>query len=78
MKHTYDDCLIFLVGQARQRLYTHLDRVLIEQAGVTTSQAGVLFFLQLRDGCLLQKLSRGLLLDKSAITRMADRLEKKA
>ena len=77
MKHTYDDRLIFLVGQARQRLYTHLDRVLIELAGVTTSQAGVLFFLHQHDGCLLQELSRGMLLDKSAITRMADRLEKK-
>ncbi len=73
----YDDRLIFLIGQARQRLYTHLDRVLIDQAGVTTAQAGALFYLQQHDGCLLQELSRGLLLDKSAITRMAGRLERK-
>ncbi|MDJ0989582.1 MAG: MarR family transcriptional regulator, partial [Desulfobacterales bacterium] len=74
---TYDDRLIFLIAQARQRLYTHLDRLLIEQAGVTTAQAGALFCLQQHDGCLLQELSRGMRLDKSAITRMAGRLERK-
>ncbi len=73
----HDDRLIFLIGQARQRLYTHLDRVLTDQAGVTTAQAGALFFLQQHDGCLLLALSRGLQLDKSAITRLAGRLEKK-
>ena len=73
----YDDRLIFLLGQARQRLYTHLDRVLVAQAGVTTAQAGALLFLMSHDDCLLQELSRGMMLDKSAITRMALRLEKK-
>jgi len=73
----YDDRLIFLIGQARQRLYTHLDKALLAQAGVTSAQAGALFFLSQKDGCLLMELSRGLMLDKSAITRMAERLEKK-
>ena len=73
----YDDRLIFLIGQARHRLYTHLDRVLSEKAGVTTAQAGALFFLLQHDGCLLLELSRGLQLDKSAISRMAARLEAK-
>ena len=73
----YDDRLIFLIAQARQRLFTHLDRVLIEQAGVTTAQAGALFYLMQDDGCLLLELSRGMRLDKSAITRMAARLERK-
>ena len=44
---------------------------------MTTAQAGALFFLTQHDGCLLLDLSRGLMLDKSAITRMAERLEKK-
>lgn len=74
----HDDRLIFLIGQARQRLYTRLDQALLDQAGVTTAQAGALFFLSQNDGCLLLELSRGLMLDKSAITRMAERLEKKA
>jgi DNA-binding MarR family transcriptional regulator len=74
---SYDDRLIFLIGQARQRLYTRLDKALLAQAGVTAAQAGALFFLSQKDGCLLMELSRGLMLDKSAITRMAERLEKK-
>lgn len=74
----YDDRLIFLIGQARQRLYTQLDKALLAQAGVTAAQAGALFFLTQNDGCLLMALSRGLLLDKSAITRLVERLEKKA
>ena len=74
---SYDDRLIFLIGQARQRLYTQLDKALLAQAGVTAAQAGALFFLSRKDGCLLMTLSKGLMLDKSAITRMAARLEKK-
>lgn len=73
----HDDRLIFLIGQARQRLYTRLDKALMDHTGVTTAQAGALFFLTQNDGCLLLDLSRGLMLDKSAITRMAERLEKK-
>ena len=73
----HDDRLIFLIGQARQRLYTRLDNALIQQSGITTAQAGALFFLTQHNGCLLMELSRGLMLDKSAITRMAERLEKK-
>lgn len=73
----HDDRLIFLIGQARQRLYTRLDKALMDHTGVTTAQAGALFFLAQHDGCLLLDLTRGLMLDKSAITRMAERLEKK-
>ncbi|MDJ0720153.1 MAG: MarR family winged helix-turn-helix transcriptional regulator [Desulfobacterales bacterium] len=73
----YDDRLIFLIGQARHSLFTHLDRVLVKRAGVTTAQAGVLFYLMADDGCLLLALSRGMQLDKSAITRMTARLERK-
>lgn len=74
---SYDDRLIFLIGQARQRLYTRLDKALLAQAGVTAAQAGALFFLSQKDGSLLMELSKGLMLDKSAITRLAERLEKK-
>ena len=72
----HDDRLIFLIGQARQRLYTRLDQALLDQAGVTTAQAGALFFLSQNDGCLLLELSR-VMADLSSITRMAGRLEKK-
>lgn len=73
----YDDRLIFLVGLARQALYTQLDKALLEKGRITTAQAGALFFLLQNNGSLLIELTRGLKLDKSAITRMVDRLEKK-
>ena len=73
----HDDRLIFLIGQARQRLYTRLDQALLAKAGVTAAQSGALFYLMQNDGCLLMELSRGLMLDKSAVTRLAERLERK-
>ena len=72
-----DDRLIFLLGQARHRIITSLDKSLSETAGVTTAQSGALFYLMKNNGCLLRDLSRGLMLDNSAITGMVDRLEKR-
>jgi DNA-binding MarR family transcriptional regulator len=72
-----DDRLIFLLGHARHRLYLALDQALLDRAGVTTAQAGAIFYLMSHDGCLLSQLSRGLMLDKSAITGLVDRMENK-
>ena len=72
-----DHRLIFLLGQARHRLMTNLDKTLLETAGVTTAQSGALFYVMKNNGCLLKELSQGLMLDNSAITGMVDRLEKK-
>ncbi|HQH99787.1 MAG TPA: MarR family winged helix-turn-helix transcriptional regulator [Deltaproteobacteria bacterium] len=72
-----DERFIFLIGQARNRLFTRLDQALIETAGVTAAQSGALYYLMANDGCLLSELSRALLLDKSAITGLIDRLESK-
>ena len=72
-----DDRLIFLLGQARHRVYLRLDKALLDRVGVTTAQAGALFYLTGNDGCLLSQMGQGLMLDKSAITGLVDRLEKK-
>ena len=48
-----DDRLIFLLGQARHRLMTSLDKSLLETAGVTTAQSGALFYVLKNNGCLL-------------------------
>lgn len=72
-----DERFIFLIGQARNRLFTRLDQALIEAAGVTAAQSGALYYLMANDGCLLSELSRALMLDKSAITGLVDRLEGK-
>lgn len=72
-----DERFIFLIGQARHRLFTRLDKALIEKAGVTAAQSGALYYLLDNNGCLLSNLSHALMLDKSAITGLVDRLEKK-
>jgi len=72
-----DERFIFLIGQARHRLFTSLDKALMDTAGVTAAQSGALYYLMDNDGCLLSALSKALKLDKSAITGLVDRLEKK-
>jgi DNA-binding MarR family transcriptional regulator len=72
-----DERFIFLIGQARHRLFTRLDKSLMDTAGVTAAQTGALYYLLDNDGCLLSVLSQALKLDKSAITGLVDRLEKK-
>lgn len=72
-----DERFIFLIGQARNRLFTRLDQALMDAAGVTAAQSGALYYLMANDGCLLSELSRALMLDKSAITGLVDRLESK-
>ncbi len=72
-----DERFIFLIGQARHRLFTRLDQALMKAAGITAAQSGALYYLMEHDGCLLSELSRALLLDKAAITGLVDRLEHK-
>jgi DNA-binding MarR family transcriptional regulator len=72
-----DERFIFLIGQARARLFTRLDQALLDKAGITAAQSGALYYLMENDGCLLTELSRALMLDKSAITGLVDRLESK-
>lgn len=72
-----DKRFIFLIAQAQNRLFTSLDRALSEAAGITAAQSGALYYLLDHDGCPLNELSRALLLDKSAVTGLVDRLEGK-
>ncbi len=72
-----DERFIFLIGQAQHRLFTRLDQALMQTAGITAAQSGALYYLMEHDGCLLNELSRALMLDKSAITGLVDRLENK-
>jgi MarR family transcriptional regulator, organic hydroperoxide resistance regulator len=72
-----DERFIFLIGQAQNRLFTRLDQALLKTAGITAVQSGALYYLMEHEGCLQNELSRALLLDKSAITGLIDRLENK-
>ena len=70
-----DERFIFLIGQARSRLFARLDQALVNAAGITAAQSGALYYLMANDGCLLSELSRALTLDKPAVTVLVDRLE---
>jgi len=72
-----DERFIFLIGQAQNRLFTRLDQALMKAGEITTVQSGLLYYLLEHEGCLQNELSRALLLDKSAITGLIDRLEGK-
>ena len=72
-----DERFIFLIGQARSRLFARLDQSLIDAAGITAAQARALYYLLTNDGCPTGDLSRALALDESAATGLIDRLEDK-
>ena len=61
---------------AHHRLFKGTDRELVNALGVTTAQLGALLFLTQNDGCLLKELSKGLMLNNSAITGLVTRMEK--
>jgi DNA-binding MarR family transcriptional regulator len=50
---------------------------MLKTGGITAAQSGALYYLREHDGCVLTELSQALGLDKSAITGLVDRLEKK-
>jgi MarR family transcriptional regulator, organic hydroperoxide resistance regulator len=68
---------VFLIGQARNRLFTKLDQSLLSAGGITAVQSGALYYLLENNGCQFIELSKGLMIDKSAITGLIDRLEEK-
>lgn len=72
-----DDRLIFQFFRAQNKLKNYL-RSQLESAGVriTVIQAGILFLLRQKDGRTMTELSQELSTDNSAITGLADRLEK--
>lgn len=71
-----DDRLIYLLTKAQHKLTTYLKKALSARGiRVTSVQAGILFLLKRRPHTMTE-LSRELEIDNSAITGLADRLEK--
>ena len=72
-----DDRLIFLLFRAQNKLKNYLRSRLTEaDVRITVVQAGILFLLKQRDGRTMTELSQVLSTDNSAVTGLADRLEK--
>lgn len=73
---TSDRRLIFLMTVGYRRLQRGLEQHMLAEDGLTSAQSGVLFFLGRNDGALIGDVASALDLVPSAITGLADRMER--
>ena len=72
-----DDRLIYMLAMAHLVVRTHIgSEFLKEGIKVTLPQATVLFLLQEKDGRMMSEIGQVIGVDNSAVTGLADRLEK--
>jgi DNA-binding MarR family transcriptional regulator len=71
-----DQRLYFALNVATQALRQYVDARCMQLLGLTSAQAGVLFYVSAHDGCLLKDLAHGLELKSSAITGLVERTER--
>jgi DNA-binding MarR family transcriptional regulator len=72
-----DDRLIYMLAMAHLAVRAHIgSEFLKEEIKVTLPQATVLFLLQEKDGPMLSEIGQLIGVDSSAVTGLADRLEK--
>lgn len=71
-----DRRLIFLMTVGYRRLQRGLEQHMLAEDGLTSAQSGVLFFLGRNDGALIGDVAGALDLVPSAITGLADRMER--
>jgi DNA-binding MarR family transcriptional regulator len=72
-----DDRLIYMLAMAHLAVRAHIgSEFLKEGVKVTLPQATVLFLLQEKDGRMLSEIGQVIGVDNSAVTGLADRMEK--
>jgi DNA-binding MarR family transcriptional regulator len=72
-----DDRLIYMLSMAHLAVRAHIgSEFLKEGVKVTLPQATVLFLLQEKDGRILSEIGQVIGVDNSAVTGLADRMEK--
>ena len=67
--------LIYQINVARHCMMKHLDTGCRQQLGVPAAQLTALMALQEKDGLLMKDLANTLMLDKSAVTGLAKRMQ---
>ena len=67
--------LVYQVNIARHCLMKYLDAGCRERIGISVTQLSALMVLRERNGCLMKDLAEALMLDKSAVTGLARRME---
>lgn len=71
-----DRRLIFLLNVGQRRLQRWTEQQMLAEGSLTSAQSGVLFFLGRRDGALIGEVADALDLVPSAMTGLADRMER--
>ncbi|MGO4713976.1 MarR family winged helix-turn-helix transcriptional regulator [Bradyrhizobium sp. 2TAF24] len=71
-----DRRLIFLLNVAQRRLQRWVEQQMAAENGLTSAQSGVLFYLGGRDGALIGDVALALDLVPSAMSGLADRMER--
>lgn len=69
--------LIYQLNQARHSMMKTMDARCISELGISVVQLSALMALQEKDNCLMKELAQTLMLDKSAITGLAKRMQEK-
>lgn len=63
-----------LIHQAHRSLFRAVDRALRDELGISSAQLGVLDFVHEHPDCTLSAVSRGLMMNNSALTGAASRM----
>ena len=71
-----DRRLIFLLNVAQRRLQRWVEQQMAAENGLTSAQSGVLFYLGRHDGALIGDIAMALDLVPSAMSGLADRMER--
>ena len=69
-----DRRLFFLMNMAQKKLFRHADRVCEDQVGASMTQMAALMYVVAQPGCLQKDLAASLMLNKSAVTGLVDRM----
>lgn len=72
-----DKRLFFLLNRAQHKVFSHVDLVCDERFDISVTQCGVLMFIAKNPGCQAKQVAQAMGLNKSALSGLLNRMEKK-
>lgn len=72
-----DRRLFFLLNRAQHKMFNHVDQVCDERFAISVTQFGALMFIAKQPGAQAKDVAQALDLNKSAVTGLLKRMEKK-
>ena len=73
-----DKRLFFLMNMAQRKMFNYVDKVCEDALDASVTQLAALMYIAKHSGCLQKDVARALSLNKSAVTGLIVRMEKKA